>query len=253
MKAHLTTIFIVLTLSCTPSGSKKENTKPKEVLKDFNTWYAYTYHNIHLSQDFIGLDVAGKSIGKAEFLKHLSTGNMVVLKILDSPTLTYQLIENSSKDPNIKATMKQVVSNETAHFAMEGKQLPHFDFTDVNHVKYNVQTTKGKVLVLKCWFIQCGACIKEFPQVNQLVEEYKDNDEVKFISLASDPAKDLITFLAKKELKYAVIPSAEAYMTDSLGVYEYPTHILVNKKGRIVKVTNTIEDLIPFLKREVGK
>jgi hypothetical protein len=31
-----------------------------------------------------------------------------------------------------------------------------------------------KIVVIKCWYIHCAACIKEFPEVNNLVRKYKD-------------------------------------------------------------------------------
>jgi thiol-disulfide isomerase/thioredoxin len=45
---------------------------------------------------------------------------------------------------------------------------------------------KGKIVVIKCWYIHCAACIKEFPEVNNLVRKYKDRKDIIFISLAED-------------------------------------------------------------------
>lgn len=36
---------------------KTFSTDWKTLTKDFMTWYNYTYYNIQLSQDFIGLDI----------------------------------------------------------------------------------------------------------------------------------------------------------------------------------------------------
>jgi hypothetical protein len=41
-------------------------------------------------------------------------------------------------------------------------------------------------------------------------------------------------------------------MIDKLNITEYPTHLLIDKNGKILKVVNRINDLIPFLKRETG-
>ena len=45
----------------------------------------------------------------------------------------------------------------------------------------------------------------------------------------------------------------EHYMVDKLSVTEYPTHILIDKEGKILKVVNKIDELIPFFKREIEK
>ena len=49
------------------------------------------------------------------------------------------------------------------------------------------------------------------------------------------------------------MPYEGEYMTDKLEIGIYPTHILVNRNGKIVKVTNTLEDMIPSLEREIEK
>jgi hypothetical protein len=43
------------------------------------------------------------------------------------------------------------------------------------------------------------------------------------------------------------------YMRDKLKVNAYPMHLLIDKEGKIVKVSNSIEDLIPSLEKEIEK
>ncbi len=74
-----------------------------------------------------------------------------------------------------------------------------------------------------------------------------------FISLAMDSKQDLISFLNKQQFKYAVVPEQKRYMEEDLGISEYPTHILIDKNGKIVKVVNSVEDIIPFLKKETER
>ena len=52
-----------------------------KILKDFATWYDYTFHNVRLSQDFIGLNIESLIIDKATFLNQLMTEDVVALKI----------------------------------------------------------------------------------------------------------------------------------------------------------------------------
>jgi hypothetical protein len=59
-----------------------------------------------------------------------------------------------------------MASTEMAHFKMEGTPIPGFNFTDLNDKVYNQSTTRGKIVILKCWFIHCVACLKEFPELN---------------------------------------------------------------------------------------
>lgn len=230
--------------------------KPEDILTDFQTWYKYTYYNIRLTQDFTGLNANSDTISKISFLNQLATGKYIALKISNQVLPTYKLFKFSAKDPEMQSVRdiaKQMADTEIFYYKMEGKPLPDFEFVDLNGQKYNNKNTKGKTLVLKCWFIKCGACIQEFPEVNKLANEYKENKDVLFISLATDKKEKLISFLKEKPLEYAVIPSSEKFLRESLKVQSYPTHFLVNKDGKIIKMVNVIYDLIPFLKKEAPK
>jgi len=227
---------------------------PDIILKDFTTWYNYTYDNVRLSQNFIGLDVDSVEIDKTTFLNKLITENVVAFKTrLLQGEPVYKLYTLNSSDKSIKSTIKQLASIEMKNYKMEGKQLREFNFTDLNGNNYTTVSTKGKVLVLKCWFIHCVACVREFPECNKLVDENANRKDILFISLASDSKKDLTKFLKTKQFKYAAIPETDNYMTAKLNIDEYPTHLLIDKTGKIIKVVNSIEELAPFLKKETEK
>jgi thiol-disulfide isomerase/thioredoxin len=218
--------------------------------KDWMTWYRYTYRNIRLAQDFTSLDVDTSAITKAAFLNKLSTGNFIALKVAKregSPV--YQLYPLADKQPDIQNTIKQMAEGAKALAAYEGKRLPGYSFTDINGTVYNEQNTTGKLLLIKCWFINCVACVKEFPELNALVDHYKNRQDLVFISLATDPKQNLQVFLQKKPFKYAVVPGAGDYMRDKLGITAYPTHFLVDRNGKVLKATNDMKDLLPSVEK----
>ncbi|MFT4016859.1 MAG: hypothetical protein QM668_07830, partial [Agriterribacter sp.] len=63
------------------SLNKNFNINPSEILKDYQTWYDYTYYNISLSPDFIGLNTDSSIIDKSSFLNSLLNNKTVALKI----------------------------------------------------------------------------------------------------------------------------------------------------------------------------
>lgn len=227
---------------------------PTKILKDFTTWYNYTYYNVRLSQDFIGLNIDSVEIDKTTFLSKLMIENVVAFKIkLLQGKPVYKLYKLNSNDESIESTIKQLASIEMTNLKMEGKQIFPFNFTALNGKIYNRYSTKGKIIILKCWFIHCTACVREFPECNELVDEYQGKNYILFISLASDTKNELERFLKTKEFKYAVIPDMDNYMTTKLNINQYPTHFLIDTTGKIVKVVNSIEELKPFLKKEAEK
>jgi thiol-disulfide isomerase/thioredoxin len=235
-----------------PGTTETYQVNLQEITKDWRTWYNYTYHQVRLAQDFKGYDLDSTLMDKPAFLKKLSLGRCIAVKVAqDKNAPVYRLMEVKEMSDDMRNTTMQMAKSAIELMKMEGKPLPAFNFTDVEGRTYDSQNTKGKLLVVKCWFINCVACVKEFPVLNDLVDKYKDRQDVQFISLASDAKQDLLTFLSKKEFRYAVVPAAEAYMSNGLAVTAYPTHLLVDKNGIIRKVTNSIDDLLPSLEKEI--
>ena len=220
------------------------------IIKDFDTWYHYTYLNVRLADDFIGLDIDSTIIDKSIFLTKLMSGDLVAFKVntvKEKPV--YKLSKLTSKDESIKSTIKQMATDEMEHLKAEGSQMPKYYFSGLNGKVYNNSSTKGKIVVLKCWFIHCVACVKEFPELNKLVDDNKDRNDILFISLAIDSKEDLGKFLKKKDFKYDVIPDMESFMTEKLKISAYPTHLLVDREGKIVKVANRVEFLVPLINK----
>ena len=123
----------------------------------------------------------------------------------------------------------------------------------INSLK-NTSFFEGKIVVIKCWYISCVACIEEFPELNKLVEQNKPyKDDIVFISFAFDSRERLKSFLEKRRFEYLVIPDAEDFISDSLLVDTYPTHILLDRKGKVVLYANDIHDLIPALEKLKNK
>lgn len=111
------------------------------------------------------------------------------------------------------------------------KPAPDFDVQTLDGRKLRLSELRGKVVVLNFWFIGCGPCRVEIPSLNKLVEEFGSRDVV-FIAFALDPADRLPSFLKDIPFRYQVVPDASA-LVKSFGVELFPTHVLIDKEGRI--------------------
>lgn len=78
-------------------------------------------------------------------------------------------------------------------------------------------------------------CIAELPVLNELTEEFSDNNDFLLLSFARDDSSQLADFIREKNIQYEVIPSAGRIMQDTLKMaYAFPTNLLLNRKGEIV-------------------
>lgn len=235
-----------LLLLCTSAGIAQNQSLPKTLpfLKDFTTYWYYYNESTNLSNEFIPLDESKKEIKKIVFLQHLLNGKYIPVRVLINNKVHYQLYGIDAKiSEEIKQVIKQMAEIEIKNLMYEGKKIPDFNFTDLEGKKYNDKNTKGKVIVMKLWFIGCKVCIQEMPQLNELVQKYSNRNDIIFLSLALDKPQKLKAFLHKTTFKYAVVPDKEKYIYENLQINEFPTHIIVNRKGIIVKVFSSAKFL----------
>jgi peroxiredoxin len=245
-------LFLIIT-SC--SGQTKfgnPEVDPIQIQKSFMDWWTYQSKNIMLSRDYIALDTFSKEIPKQTFLNELVNGNYIPIKLKSEDSIYYyQLFKiQPTSDTSIKATINQEAFDALKNFEMEGKPFPKFAFKDLDGNVVSNESMKGKIIVIKCWYIHCAACIKEFPEVNQLAAKYKDRKDILFVSLAEDTPEQLKIFLAKRPLSYSVIPNMKVYMNETLQLNAFPTHFILNKEGLIAKVLPNFRSLEVALKKE---
>ncbi len=239
------------------SSQNLESLEPKidanELQFDFTKWWAYQSRNISLSSNFIGLNEASDTIGKKQFLEKLVTENYIPLKLKsDKGIELYQLFKLDAKaNKDIGSTIKNESLTNLQYLEMEGAALPEFEFIDLEGKRYTNDNTKGKFVILKTWFINCKACVAEFPELNELVEKYKQRKDIIFVSLAINTNSDLEKFLQKKKFEYKVIPNQKSFIEDKLNYQIYPTHLIVDKNGIVLKVLNKASQMIAFLEHEV--
>jgi peroxiredoxin len=236
-------------------GQTKSAITPESIQSNLTIWLDYQEKNIILSSDFIALDENAKEITKAAFLNQLTQGEYIPFQTKSENSInSYRLIKIlPNTDSSIKASIAEKAIEELEHFNMEGTPFPEFNFKDLNGKPITNETFKNKIVVIKCWYIHCPLCIKEFPFVNKLTSQYKDRNDIIFISLAEDTPEQLKKFLAKKPLSYAVVPNMKKYMNEILHLNAFPTHFILNKKGQIAKVLLDYKGLELALKKESQK
>jgi len=265
MKKHQIITILLLSIfvfSCKKESEKTqvseqvENLEPKinlsELETDFMRWWTYHSSNISLSSNFTGLNEKSDTIQKKQFLEKLITSNYIPVKLKSNEqSETYKLFKlDSFANKSIGSTIKNESLTILKHYKMEGLPFPEFDLTDLNGILYTNESTKGKTLILKTWFINCKACVAEFPDLNELVNKYKLNNDIIFVSLALDSKTELESFLQKKGFEYKVVPNQRDFIDKKLNLQIYPTHIIVDRNGIILKVVNKASEMIEFFENE---
>jgi len=155
----------------------------------------------------------------------------------------YEMQPEFDEDGNLQAI--NIIKSSVAPVQLQTSQFfnptelidhapPNFSGTAINGQQYISENLRGKVVVIKFWFIACPPCIQEMPELNQLVNDYRGQG-VEFLGFSLDSKEEIQQFLQRRAFNYQLIPSGRP-VAQSFNVMGYPTHLVINKNGIVEAV-----------------
>lgn len=144
-----------------------------------------------------------------------------------SPDAKSFVLRQLVKTGLFNATMEENVDEYTTKGPFD------FNFTDENGPLQNTSSLRGKVVFINFWASWCPPCRAEFPSIDQLYSQFKDNPKVYFLTINLD--RELETgkaYLAKE--KYSVpLFTAQGYVPKDIYTGALPTTVVLDKTGQI--------------------
>ena len=115
-----------------------------------------------------------------------------------------------------------------------GDTPPEFSLSVVKSTEVdsiNLADLKNRAVILDFWATWCAPCVKSFPHLNKLIEEFKEKP-VTIISITYEPKDFINNFLEKHELKSIIATDNDFFMFKAFNGWAIPTMILINKNGK---------------------
>ncbi|MBC3788923.1 TlpA family protein disulfide reductase [Spirosoma utsteinense] len=144
--------------------------------------------------------------------------------------------------------IKQRVSSNVK-LLRSGDKAPQFALVDANDSLITLNQYKGQVVYLSFWFTTCGACIKEMPCENKLVEQFKGKP-VKIVSICTptpgradeqqslkwkDSWKAASKRFGLKTTDLYANPAWAKTLSEKYSVSTYPHYVLIGADGKIIE------------------
>lgn len=122
----------------------------------------------------------------------------------------------------------------------EGERMPYYPvLTDTEGNEVKLADLMGKVTYIDIWATWCGPCCREIPYLDKVVERFKDNDKIQFISISVDDDRDawLKKLAADKPSwpQYLLTGEEKNRFMSSMGIQGIPRFILLDSEGRFIQ------------------
>ena len=151
--------------------------------------------------------------------------------------------------------INKYINHKTFTGVIEPKTVDNISFQTKEGDTIYLENFKGKYLFVDCWYTYCGYCYREFPKVQALAEEYKDNQNIEFIALHSRLENRGETFAKGDSVFVENEMSLPCFSIDykneklkTLQVFAYPTILIFDKESRLIFIGD-----IKFARRYLKK
>ncbi len=118
-----------------------------------------------------------------------------------------------------------------------GNKAPEFSIRDINGRKIDINSLKGKVVLLEFWATWCPPCRRSIPEMETLYRQFVDKDFV-LIGISLDEGSNAVeavkNFVNEFNMTYPIaVDTGE--VSKKYQVTSIPTIFLIDKSQKIVK------------------
>lgn len=115
------------------------------------------------------------------------------------------------------------------------KPVPALDFTDGAGRTLDLESFRGRVVLLNLWATWCGPCVREMPTLDRLQAALGgEGFEVVALSLDRKGADVVAPFFKRYHLDHLSMYFTSTAATRILGANGLPTTYLIDRRGRVV-------------------
>ncbi len=118
-----------------------------------------------------------------------------------------------------------------------GQLAPDFRLPDMNGNYHQLNTFKGKVVLVTLWASWCGPCKTQMPAVKEIYDKYKTSNMLEVISIATKDEKgkeSRAKFIAENNLEWKQLEDEDDFIHNQYQVGTIPRFILIDKEGKFL-------------------
>jgi len=118
------------------------------------------------------------------------------------------------------------------------RPAPQFTLTDLDGKQVSLSDYKGKTVMIDFWATWCGPCIASFPGLQQTVNKYADDKDVKFLFINSwerveNKKQNAADFMKKNNYSFHVLMDEDNKVITDFKVSGIPTKFIIDKEQNI--------------------
>ncbi len=120
-----------------------------------------------------------------------------------------------------------------------GKTTATFTYENFNGGTTSLASLRGKYVYIDIWATWCGPCLREFPELKKLIEDFQGNN-IEFVCISIDKLEEIEKWkklVKEKNLGGIQLISDKELNSDFMKYFQVsliPRNILINPEGKII-------------------
>lgn len=166
-----------------------------------------------------------------------------IYKKLNLPESEFEKIKQTASIQTTKKLQEEITTKYGDTKAID------FNLTNLEGKNVKLSDYRGKVVVLDFWATWCGPCKASFPNMQKLVNEYK-NKNVAFFFIDTweegNPTaikEEVAKFITNKEYTFNVLFDSKREIVTKYKIEEIPTKIVIDKNGDFLSISSSEDNL----------
>ncbi|MDP1929422.1 MAG: TlpA disulfide reductase family protein [Thiobacillus sp.] len=130
-----------------------------------------------------------------------------------------------------------IVFGALAYAMLSKPDAPAATFVTLEGKPIQLDSLRGKVVLVNFWATSCPGCIKEMPGMIETYNQYKAKGfEIIAVAMSYDPPNHVVNFTQTRQLPFPVALDVKGELAQAFGdVRLTPTSFIIGKKGQILE------------------
>ena len=109
-------------------------------------------------------------------------------------------------------------------------EIGKLEVVDSTGNRFDIQSLKGKKVIVSFYASWCGDCLKELKEINSIKNEKLS--DVTVLAITDESLDKMVSFSERKEYPFTFLKLSETF--NDLKIYSIPTVYLLNTNGEVV-------------------
>ena len=115
-------------------------------------------------------------------------------------------------------------------------RAPNIIFNTIDGRQFDLNSLRGKPVLVTFWATSCTGCMKEMPHLISLYNDLSPRLEIIGVAMAYDPPSQVVKLTEIKQVPYPISLDVDGKIADAFGnVMSTPTSFLIAPNGKIIK------------------